>query len=83
MVVAVVAQEGLVLMPQVQTLREPPVVLEERTRFRERVLHTRKEATEVLVAIAPAERLVRRTEAMVVVVAMVMQLQMAATEGLE
>jgi hypothetical protein len=82
-VAVVAALEGPVPLPQLPTVQEPPVVLEELTRFLEGVLHMHKEATEVRVAIAPTERLVRRTEVTAAGAVMEMPLQMAATEGRE
>jgi hypothetical protein len=72
-----------VLMPPVATPRELPVALEERIRFLDRVLLMQLEVPGVLVVVLLRVQLVQRMQVTVAVVAMVMQLQMAATEGLE
>lgn len=68
-----------VLLPDLLTIREPPVVRDKRTPFLERVLHMQLEATGVLVPGRLTERPVQPTEVEVEVAVMATQLQMAAT----
>jgi hypothetical protein len=75
----VAAQAGRVPPQGLRTIRELPVVLEERTLFLDRALRMQKEVTGVLVPGQLTERLVRRTEVTVAVAVMATQLQMAAT----
>ena len=68
-----------VLLLDLLTIREPPVVRDKRTPFLEGALRMQKEVTGVLVPGQLTERLVRRTEVTVAVAVMATQLQMAAT----
>jgi hypothetical protein len=81
--VAVAARAARVLQPQPQTLRELPVELENLTLFLERPLHTHREATAVLVATAPTERLVLRTEVTAAEAVTATQLRTVEMEVLE
>ena len=61
-----------VLMPPVATTREPPVALEERIRFLDRVLLMQLEVPGVLVVVLLRVQLVQRTGVMAAAAAMVM-----------
>jgi hypothetical protein len=79
--VVAVALAERVLMQDPQTARARLGERDYRTLFLERLLHMRREAPEVRVTVPLTERLVQRTEVMVVKVEMVIQLQMVETEG--
>jgi hypothetical protein len=77
----VVALVEWALLQDPQTARARLGERDYRTLFLERLLHMRREAPEVRVPVPLTERLVQRTEVMVVKVEMVIQLQMVETEG--
>jgi hypothetical protein len=80
-VVVVVALAEWVLRQDPPTTRARLVAQDYRTLFLERLLHMRREAPEVRVTVPLTERLVQRTEVMAGKAVMVIQLQMAETEG--
>ena len=79
--VGVVALGESALPPDLITARARLVELDYRTPFLEQLLHMRPEAPVVRVTVALTERLVQRTEVMVVKVVTVDQLLMVETEG--
>jgi hypothetical protein len=81
-VVAVVALVEWALLQDPQTARARLGERDYRTLFLERLLHMQREAPEARVTVALTERLVQRTEVMADKAVMVIQLQMAETEGL-
>ena len=69
-----------VLLQDPQTARARLGERDYRTLFLERLLHMRREAPEARVTVALTERLVQRTEVMVVKAVTALQLQMVETE---